>query len=111
MPGRGTIRAKQKRAGSLGQTSRLYTFTEKNGTVRRVPGATGYGIHKAEIGSMLSLGIVKQNKNAGGNNVCIFHDHLGRPFHLGSGNCVCRGPKAYCPNCWNRTTKCTISTH
>ena len=50
----------------------------------------GYGIHNPSIGSMLSLGIAKQVRKAGGNNVCskaVQH----------SNNCVCRGPLPYCP--------------
>ena len=66
MPNKGTSRAKQKRAGSLGQSSKFYKIKTSNGTVN-IPGAQGFTIGNTSIGSMLSLGIVKQNRKAGGN--------------------------------------------
>ena len=112
---RGIMRAKQKRAGALGQSARLYEMKVK-GSSFRVPGAMGFGQHNPSIGSMLSLGVIRQNRRAGGNNICTFADQFGKPHKLcqqtgdGSGCCDCQGPKAYCPNCWNRTTKFTLAT-
>ncbi len=117
--GRGLLRAKQRRAGSLGQSARLYRLSVGSGLQRRafkVPGAMGFGQHNPSIGSMLSLGVIRQNRRAGGNNVCTFADQFGKPQQLcqsaeqGSRCCDCKGPKAYCPNCWNRTTKFTLAT-
>ena len=108
MPSQGIMRAKQKRAGSLGQSARFYPLHIGGGQVKNIPGAQGYGQHNANIGSLLSLGIAKQNKKAGGNNVCTFRDQFGK-IQLNTA-CGCQGPKAYCPNCWNKTTKCTTST-
>jgi len=62
-----------KRAGGKGQSSKFYNIygkvvkpTDPNG----FKGGQGWTAPKPQIGSMLSLGIMKQNKNAGGNNVC-----------------------------------------
>ena len=107
MPSRGIMRAKQKRAATLGNSARFYNLNA-NGTTHRIPGGAGFGQHNANIGSMLSLGIAKQTRKAGGNNVCVIKDEFGR-VQLNS-QCGCQGPKAYCPNSWNRTTKCTMST-
>ena len=107
MPSRGIMRDKQKRAGNLGNSTRLYNL-RVGSTTYRVPGAQGLGQHNANIGSLLSLGIAKQARKAGGNNVCVIKDEFGR-IQLNSA-CGCQGPKAYCPNCWNRTTKCTLAT-
>lgn len=74
-------RAKQKRAGSLGQASRMYPIRRPDcvpdGVCARIPGAQGFGRHNPSIGGMLSLGIMKQNRKAGGNNVCVFTDEFG----------------------------------
>jgi len=45
--------------------------------VARIPGAQGFGRHNPSIGGMLSLGIMEQNRKAGGNNVCVFTDEFG----------------------------------
>ena len=67
MPGAGTMRSKQKRAGSLGQSARLYTLKlGKKICAEKIPGARGFGKHNAAIGSVLSLGNVKQTRKAGG---------------------------------------------
>lgn len=85
MPNNGINRAKQKRAGSLGQSARLYNFKTCNGNIT-IPGSQGFTTGNASIGSVLSLGVVKQNRKAGGNNVCLFGT-----------KCLCIGPKAGCP--------------
>lgn len=61
MTGTSTIRAKQKRAGSLGQTSRLYTLKTKTGNIKQ-PGAQGFCVSNPSIGGMLSLGMSKQKR-------------------------------------------------
>ena len=73
MPGKGIRNAVYKRAGGKGQSSRFYNIygkvvkpTDPTG----FKGGQGWTAPKPQIGSMLSLGIMKQNKNAGGNNVC-----------------------------------------
>ncbi len=68
MPNRGTMRAKQRLAGSLGQGSRFYYLAGKS--FAKVAGSQGFGKTNPSIGSMKSLGVMKQNRNAGGNNVC-----------------------------------------
>ncbi len=92
--------------------------------VARIPGAQGFGRHNPSIGGMLPLGIMEQNRKAGGNNVCAFTDEFGvkrtPPCDEGGGGdnegngnaacCSCQGPKAYCPNCWERKTRFTLST-
>ena len=42
MPNKGTSRAKQKRAGSLGQSSKFYKIKTSKGIVN-IPGAQGFG--------------------------------------------------------------------
>jgi hypothetical protein len=61
MPGRATMNAKRRRA--------------PNGKLSKPA-------HNPSIGSMLSLGIAKQTKKAGGNNVCK------------NGSAECNGPSA-----------------
>lgn len=85
MPNNGINRAKQKRAGSLGQSAKLYNFKTCNGNIT-IPGSQGFTTGNASIGSALALGVVKQNRKAGGNNVCSFDT-----------KCLCIGPKAGCP--------------
>ena len=119
-------RAKQKRAGALGQSSRMYGIARSGGggdPMVLIPGAQGFGQRQAAVGSLLSLGIMKQNRKAGGNNVCVFTDAMGvkqTPIRCDSGSsgdsedsisdcCACRGPKAYCPNCWERKTRFTTN--
>jgi len=70
MPSRGIMRAKQKRGGSLGQGSRFYYLGANKMPISRVAGAQGFGKTNPSIGSMKSLGIMKQNRKAGGNNAC-----------------------------------------
>jgi len=67
MPGAGTTRAKQKRAGSLGQSARLYTLKTKAGNIK-IPGAQGFGYRNPSVGEMEAISVVKQirikqNKN------------------------------------------------
>ena len=73
MPNKGIRNAVYKRAGGKGQSSKFYNIygkvvkpTDPTG----FKGGQGWTAPKPQIGSMLSLGIMKQNKNAGGNNVC-----------------------------------------
>ena len=73
MPGKGIRNAVYKRGGGKGQSSRFYNIygkvvkpTDPTG----FKGGQGWTAPKPQIGSMLSLGIMKQNRNAGGNNVC-----------------------------------------
>ena len=73
MPNKGIRNAVYKRAGGKGQSSKFYNIygkvvkpTDPNG----FKGGQGWTAPKHQIGSMLSLGIMKQNRNAGGNNVC-----------------------------------------
>ena len=68
MPSRGIMRAKQRKAGSLGQGNKFYYLAGK--TFSKVAGAQGFGKTNPSIGSMKSLGVMKQNRNAGGNNIC-----------------------------------------
>ena len=68
MPSRGIMRAKQKRAGSLGQGTRFFYLGGRS--LRRIAGAQGFGKTNPSIGSMRAMGIMKQNRNAGGNTVC-----------------------------------------
>jgi hypothetical protein len=65
MPGRATMNAKRRRA----------PLKDKNGKLSKPA-------HNPSIGSMLSLGIAKQTKKAGGNNVCK------------NGSAECNGPSA-----------------
>jgi len=68
MPGRGIMRAKQLRGGSLGQGTRFYYLGSSS--FSKIAGAQGFGKTNPSIGSMRSLGVMKQNRKAGGNNVC-----------------------------------------
>ena len=52
MPGRGIMRAKQKRGGSLGQGSRFYYLGANKIPISRVAGAQGFGKTNPSIGSM-----------------------------------------------------------
>ena len=73
MPGKGIRNAVYKRAGGKGQSSRFYNIygkAVKPSDPTGFKGGQGWTTHNPSIGSMLSLGIAKQNKNAGGNNVC-----------------------------------------
>jgi hypothetical protein len=70
MPGRGIMRSKQRRAGSLGQGTRFYYLGAYKNPIAKVAGAQGFGKTNPSIGSMKSLGIMKQNRKAGGNNIC-----------------------------------------
>ena len=70
MPGRGIMRAKQLRGGSLGQGTRFYYLGANKAPISKVAGAQGFGKTNPSIGSMKSLGIMKQNRKAGGNNIC-----------------------------------------
>tara|TARA_Y100000389_G_scaffold104400_1_gene101261 strand:+ start:259 stop:462 length:204 start_codon:yes stop_codon:yes gene_type:complete len=54
MTGNSNMKAKQKRAGALGQSSRLYSLKIGN-TTKKVPGAQGLGLHNPCIGNMLTL--------------------------------------------------------
>jgi hypothetical protein len=54
MTGNSNMKAKQKRAGALGQSSKLYTITRNNVT-KKIGGAQGFGSHNPCIGNMLSL--------------------------------------------------------
>ena len=65
MPGRAIMNAKKRRA----------PLKDKNNKLSRPA-------HNPSIGSMLSLGIAKQVKKAGGNNVCK------------NGSAECNGPSA-----------------
>ena len=94
MPNKAIQNAKRLRGGSLGQSSRFYNIYGKQvgaGDPNGFKGGQGWTTHNPSIGSMLSLGIAKQNKNAGGNNVC----------NPGPGpknsDCNCRGPLGACP--------------
>lgn len=95
MPNKAIMNAKRNRAGALGQSSRFYTLNGKQATAT-TPGAfkggQGWGTHNPSIGAVLSNEIMKQNKNAGGNNVC--HPSAGPK---NDSACNCRGPKAQCP--------------
>ncbi len=71
MPGRGIMRAKQRRGGSLGQGTRFYYLGANKMPISKVAGAQGFGKTNPSIGSMKSLGVMKQNRKAGGNNVCV----------------------------------------
>ena len=73
MPNKAIQNAKRLRAGALGQSSRFYNiFGRQVGASQTgaFKGGQGWTTHNPSIGSMLSNGIAKQNKNAGGNNVC-----------------------------------------
>ena len=73
MPGAGIHRAKRLRAGALGQSSRFYNIYGQRVSASAkgaFKGGQGWTTHNPSIGSILSMGIMKQNKNAGGNTVC-----------------------------------------
>ena len=73
MPNKAIQNAKRLRSGALGQSSRFYNIYGQqvgSGNPDGFKGGQGWTTHNPSIGSMLSLGIAKQNKNAGGNNVC-----------------------------------------
>lgn len=61
MPSRGIMRSKRLRAGTLGQSARLYNLGGK-----KVAGAQGLPKVNPSMGSLYSLGVVKQNKQSGG---------------------------------------------
>jgi hypothetical protein len=98
MPNKAITNAKRKRAGALGQSSRFYNISGKSvaaSTPGAFKGGQGWTTHNPSIGSMLSNGIAKQNKNAGGNNVC---QPGPGPISASNGsNCSCKGPNAACP--------------
>ena len=75
MPGKGIQRAKRLRAGALGQSSRFYYLGSNS--FAKIAGGQGFGKTNASIGSMRSLGIMKQNRKAGGNNICKETTSLG----------------------------------
>jgi hypothetical protein len=91
MPNKGTMQAKQKRAGSLGQTSRLYKLGNTN---KKVAGGQGFGRSNPSIGSMTSLQTTKQVRKAGGSNICARKDYLGTIINKTKFNCF--GPNAQC---------------
>jgi hypothetical protein len=91
MPNKGTMQAKQKRAGSLGQTSRLYKLGNTN---KKVAGGQGFGRSNPSIGSMTSLQTTKQVRKAGGSNICDRKDYLGTVIN--KTKCNCLGPNAQC---------------
>ena len=68
MPGRGIMRAKQLRGGSLGQGTKFYYMGSSS--FAKIAGAQGFGKTNPSVGSLKSLGVMKQNRNAGGNTVC-----------------------------------------
>ena len=73
MPNKAIQNAKRLRGGALGQSSRFYNIygqQVKASNPNGFKGGQGWTTHNPSIGSMLSNGIMKQNKNAGGNNVC-----------------------------------------
>tara|TARA_B110000046_G_scaffold162805_1_gene177341 strand:+ start:6589 stop:6864 length:276 start_codon:yes stop_codon:yes gene_type:complete len=90
MPNKAIMRAKQNRAASLGQSSRLYKM---GNTGALVPGGQGFGSKNPSIGSFRTLQSTKQVRKAGGNNVCNVKDYLGVSVPV---SCDCRGPKAQC---------------
>jgi hypothetical protein len=95
MPNKATQNAKRLRGGALGQSSRFYNiYGNQVGPTDAgaFKGGQGWTTHNPSIGSMLSNGIMKQNKNAGGNNVCA-----PGPTSVGAGDYNCRGPSGACP--------------
>ena len=99
MPNKAIQNAKRLRGGALGQSSRFYNIygqQVKASNPDGFKGGQGWTAPKPQIGSMLSLGIMKQNKNAGGNNVC--HPGPGpKSIDESTENCNCRGPSGACP--------------
>ena len=97
MPNKAIQNAKRLRAGALGQSARFYNiFGRQVGASQTgaFKGGQGWTTHNPSIGSMLSNGIAKQNKNAGGNNVC---EPGPGPTSVIDGACNCRGPSGTCP--------------
>ena len=97
MPNKAIQNAKRLRGGALGQSSRFYNiYGQKVGSSQAgaFKGGQGWTTHNPSIGSMLSNGIAKQNKNAGGNNVCAPGPG---PTSVAAGDCNCRGPSGTCP--------------
>uniref|UniRef100_A0A6C0ENR8 Uncharacterized protein n=1 Tax=viral metagenome TaxID=1070528 RepID=A0A6C0ENR8_9ZZZZ len=97
MPNKAIQNAKRLRSGALGQSSRFYNiYGNQVGptTAGAFKGGQGWTTHNPSIGSMLSNGIAKQNKNAGGNNVCAPGPG---PTSVAAGDCNCRGPSGTCP--------------
>jgi len=97
MPNKAIQNAKRLRGGALGQSSRFYNIYGQKVSASAVgafKGGQGWTTHNPSIGSMLSNGIMKQNKNAGGNNVC---QPGPGPTSVLDGNCNCRGPSGTCP--------------
>jgi hypothetical protein len=112
MPGKAITNSKRNRAGTLGQSSRFFNIYGKQVTSSAegaFKGGQGWGTHNPSIGSFLSLGIFKQNKNAGGNNVC--HPGPG-PTNAQSDTayCNCRGPSGKCP-CRSKVDENGIRKH
>jgi len=107
MPNKAIQNAKRLRGGALGQSSRFYNIygqqvgAAANGAFK---GGQGWTTHNPSIGSMLSLGIAKQNKNAGGNNVCHpgpgpknIDEATEQSLQALASHCKCRGPSGACP--------------
>jgi hypothetical protein len=99
MPNKAIQNAKRLRGGALGQSSRFYNIygqQVKASNPNGFKGGQGWTTHNPSIGSMLSNGIMKQNKNAGGNNVC---QPGPGPKNIDKANadCNCRGPSGACP--------------
>ena len=100
MPSRGIMRAKQKRAASLGQGTRFYYLG--GNSITRIGGGQGFGKTNPSIGSMRSLGVIKQNRNAGGNNICAETEFINTYYtqqvsvdkELNPGQCVTGSGKA-----------------
>ena len=59
MPGRGIMRAKQKRAGSLGQSSKFCTLGCSG---KKIASSQGFGYNNPSRGSMVSLVNAIQNQ-------------------------------------------------
>ena len=98
MPNKAIQNAKRLRGGALGQSSRFYNIygqQVKASNPDGFKGGQGWTAPKPQIGSMLSLGIMKQNKNAGGNNVC--QPGPGPKNIDSTTECSCRGPSGACP--------------
>ena len=99
MPNKAIQNAKRLRGGALGQSSRFYNIYGQQvaaSNPNAFKGGQGWTTHNPSIGSMLSNGIMKQNKNAGGNNVC---QPGPGPKNIdgADANCNCRGPSGTCP--------------
>ena len=112
MPGKGITNAKRLRAGGLGQSSRFYNIYGRQvaaSNPNAFKGGQGWTTHNPSIGSMLSMGIMKQNKNAGGNNVCQPGPGPTNIDAVGA-NCNCRGPSGTCP-CRSKVDENGIRKH